>query len=62
MKRWKYITLILGGVLLFFGDSIKPYGEYVKIVGLVILMFTIYRISSSLSSKNRDSNSDNLRL
>ncbi len=62
MKSWKYITLLLGIILVFFGDSFGEIGEYLKIVGIVLLMYTLYRISSGLTSKNKNSDSDNLRL
>ncbi len=62
MKKRKYITLPLGVLLLFFGNVLGGFAAYLKIIGIALLMFTLYRISSGLTSKDKNSDSDNLRF
>ncbi len=62
MKYLKYILFIVGVFLLFFGEAISVYGAYLKILGLIVFMFSVYLISSGLTSKEKKSDTDNLRF
>lgn len=49
------ILLIVGIICLFFNHQIlKVYNEYLKIIGIVLVMFSVYKLSSKVSSRSKN--------
>ncbi len=58
-----FILLVLGLICLFTPFRVGVPGHYLKILGLVLVMFTLYMVSSKLTSKNVNENrNENLKL
>jgi len=61
MKNFLKIVLIIFALLaLFGGELFGEYAVYAKVIGLCLLMFLVFTVSSKLSSKK--DTSENLKL
>ena len=52
MKYLNYILIVLGAVIAMYSKTGDPNGQYFLIIGMIILMIAIYRLSKKIPSKN----------
>ena len=58
MKIIEYIVLIAAGILVYYNlQSVQP-NLYITIVGIVVFMFILMRISSKIPTKSNNENQD----
>lgn len=64
MKKWAIILLlILGFVCMFFPYQVLGVNEmYIKTAGILLTMFSVYRLSSIVSSKEEGEDSSNFKF
>lgn len=48
------ILIIFGVALAVWAQSYEPRNQYLLIAGIIVLMFAIYRVSSKLTSRNKE--------
>lgn len=48
------LLIIIGLALAVSAQTYEPKNQYLLIAGIVVIMIAIYRVSSKLSSKNKD--------
>lgn len=59
MKYLNYILILIGAVVAMYAKASTNQNQYILIVGIVILMIGIYRISRTIPSKHEiDDNND----
>lgn len=56
MKYLNYILIVLGAVVAVYSKAGAEQNQYILILGIVILMAGIYRISKTIPSKNNEDN------
>lgn len=59
MKYLNYILILIGAIVAMYAKAGKAQNQLILIVGIVILMIGIYRISKTIPSK-KDENQDEL--
>ena len=47
-----YIMIITGGIVVFYAQDNTSQNIYVLIIGIVLLMFGLYRVASGITTKN----------
>ena len=51
MKYFNYILILIGAFTAFYANNEKPKHELILIIGIVLIMIGIYRISKTIPSK-----------
>ncbi|WP_203258394.1 hypothetical protein [Hyunsoonleella ulvae] len=59
MKYFNYILILIGAIVAMYAKAGKAQNQLILIVGIVILMIGIYRISKTIPSKKNE-NQDEL--
>lgn len=52
MKYINYFLIVIGSVISFYANNTDDQNTYLLILGIVLLMIGIYRISRTIPSKN----------
>ena len=62
MKHYiSYFIILLGAIVAMYGNSQEPQNTVALIVGIMLLMFGVYRISRTIPSKyDRELKEDNI--
>ncbi|MFV0541833.1 MAG: LPXTG cell wall anchor domain-containing protein [Aestuariibaculum sp.] len=54
MKYLNYILILVGAIVALYSNTGEKQNQYVLIIGIVLLMVGIYRISKTIPSKYAD--------
>jgi len=60
MKYLNYILIVVGAFTAMYAKVGEHKNQLVLIVGIVLLMIGVYRISKTIPSRNTDDNDENL--
>ena len=58
MKYLNFILIIIGAFIAMYRKAVADNNQYVLIVGIVMLMIVIYRLSKTIPSKDNNENED----
>ena len=61
MKYLNYILILIGALVAIYAKSGTDQNVYVLIGGIVMLMFGIYRVSKTITSKNDEEAEDEFK-
>ncbi|WP_298238210.1 hypothetical protein [uncultured Algibacter sp.] len=60
MKYLNYILILLGAIIAMYSKVGADQNQYVLIIGIIVLMIGVYRISRTIPSKNdKDEDANN---
>jgi uncharacterized membrane protein HdeD (DUF308 family) len=59
MKYLNYVMIIIGVIVAFYANNSKEQNVYILILGIILLMAGIYRVSSTIPSKGGKEELDN---
>ncbi|GAA3652078.1 hypothetical protein [Flavivirga jejuensis] len=52
MKYFNYVLIVLGAIVAIYAKSEMKQNEYILILGIIILMVGVYRVSRGVPSKH----------
>lgn len=59
MKYFNYFLTLLGAIIALYANNSKTQNVYLLIIGIIVLMLGIYRISATIPSKKNNNEFDN---
>jgi len=57
-RTFNFILILVGGLIALYADAEKQQEVYILLVGIMILMFGLYRLSRGISDKNKKTEED----
>ncbi|GGD08142.1 hypothetical protein [Hyunsoonleella pacifica] len=54
MKYFNYILIIIGAIVAMYAKAGESQNQIILIVGIVVLMIGVYRITKTIPSKNEE--------
>ncbi|RMZ51165.1 hypothetical protein EB822_04770 [Flavobacteriaceae bacterium PRS1] len=54
-RRFNFILIFVGGIIALYANAEEQQEMYILLIGIMILMFGLYRLSRGISSKNKNS-------
>ena len=54
-RRFNFILIFVGGIIALYANAEEQQEMYILLIGIMILMFGLYRLSRRISSKNENS-------
>ena len=62
IKNINYILIAIGGITALYANAKNTQSEYLLIIGIVVLMLGVYRLSRTIPSRNsEDENVDDFK-
>ena len=59
-KTFNFVLILVGGIIALYANAEEQQELYILLIGIMILMFGLYRLSRGISSRKVESNrSDN---
>ncbi|MCF6295732.1 MAG: hypothetical protein L3J25_08585 [Flavobacteriaceae bacterium] len=55
-RTFNFILILVGGLIALYADAEKQQEVYILLIGIMILMFGLYRLSRGISNKTEDDN------
>lgn len=53
-RRFNFILIFVGGIIALYANAEEQQEMYILLIGIMILMFGLYRLSRGISSKNEN--------
>ncbi len=53
-RTYNFILILVGGLIALYADAEKQQEVYILLIGIMILMFGLYRLSRGISDKNKN--------
>lgn len=53
-RTFNFILILVGGLIALYADAEKQQEVYILLIGIMILMFGLYRLSRGISDKNKN--------
>lgn len=53
-KTFNFILILVGGIIALYANADEEQELYILLIGIMILMFGLYRLSRGISSKTED--------
>lgn len=53
-RRFNFILILVGGIIALYANAEEQQEMYILLIGIMILMFGLYRLSRGISSKNEN--------
>ena len=57
-RTLNFILIMVGSLIAIYANAKKQQEVYILLIGIMILMFGLYRVSRSISDKNLNANED----
>jgi len=54
-RRFNFILIFVGGIIALYANAEEQQEMYILLIGIMILMFGLYRLSRGISRKNENS-------
>jgi sulfite exporter TauE/SafE len=55
-RTFNFILILVGGLIALYADAEEQQEVYILLIGIMILMFGLYRLSRGISNKTEDNN------
>jgi disulfide bond formation protein DsbB len=55
-RTFNFILILVGGLIALYADAEEQQELYILLIGIMILMFGLYRLSRGISNKTEDNN------
>ena len=57
-RTFNFILILVGGLIALYADAEEQQEVYILLIGIMILMFGLYRLSRGISDKNKNTEED----
>jgi hypothetical protein len=55
-RTFNFVLILVGGLIALYADAEEQQEVYILLIGIMILMFGLYRLSRGISNKREDNN------
>jgi sulfite exporter TauE/SafE len=55
-RTFNFVLILVGGLIALYADAEEQQEVYILLIGIMILMFGLYRLSRGISNKAEDNN------